>query len=345
MKRKYTCIGMSGFKHGYILPGAVRAYKLLNQSDISGEARRRLKWMDYYREHGRNARLVCRHFGISPDVFYRWKRRYNPSNLKTLEDDKGTRRPHRLRKPEWSKGLIAEVKRLREKYPRWGKDKLYVLIKEKGFKTSVSTVGRIITYLKKTGRLIEPLRLKEARKKRKFKRPWAKRKPAGYEIKNPGDLIQTDTFDLEVLPGIRRKQFTARDYVSKWDTIKVFSQATSRCAKLFLDTLEKRQPFPIKAIQIDGGSEFMGEFEVECKNRGIRLFVLPPRSPKLNGSVERANRTHNEEFYEVYEVSTNIQIHNEKLLRWEETYNYIRPHQALDYLTPAQYYHKCSSNL
>jgi hypothetical protein len=32
---------------------------------------------------------------------------------------------------------------------------------------------------------------------------------------------------------------------------------------------------------------------------GLRLFVLPPRSPKHNGAVERAQRTHTEEFYEI----------------------------------------------
>ena len=60
-----------------------------------------------------------------------------------------------------------------------------------------------------------------------------------------------------------------------------------------------RMPFPVRAIQVDGGSEFQAAFEAACQARGIRLFVLPPRSPKLNGCVQRAQRTHTEEFYEV----------------------------------------------
>ena len=68
---------------------------------------------------------------------------------------------------------------------------------------------------------------------------------------------------------------------------------------MFLVPLEKRLPFPLKALQVDGGSEFEALFEEECRRRDIRLFVLPPRSPKLNGCVERAHRTHTEEFYEV----------------------------------------------
>jgi len=103
----------------------------------------------------------------------------------------------------------------------------------------------------------------------------------------------------------------------------------------FLDILDKRMPFPVKTIQVDGGAEFEAIFEEECQRRGIKLFVLPPRSPKLNGGVERAHRTHTEEFYEVTESSFDIAELGKELLEWERVYNAIRPHQALDYLTPS----------
>jgi putative transposase len=48
-------------------------------------------------------------------------------------------------------------------------------------------------------------------------------------------------------------------------------------------------PFPIAAIQVDGGAEFMAEFETACQQRGLVLYVLPPKSPKLNGAVERTS--------------------------------------------------------
>ncbi|MBA7642575.1 hypothetical protein ES703_50271 [subsurface metagenome] len=51
-------------------------------------------------------------------------------------------------------------------------------------------------------------------------------------------------------------------------------------------------PFPVKAIQVDGGAEFEAIFEAECQRRDIKLFVLPPHSPKLNGGVERDQQTH-----------------------------------------------------
>ena len=87
------------------------------------------------------------------------------------------------------------------------------------------------------------------------------------------------------------------------------------------DKLERRMPFPLRAIQVDGGSEFEAIFEEECQRRNIRLFVLPPRSPKLNGYVEWAHRTHAEEFYEVTESSFDIGELRAQLLEWERTYN------------------------
>ncbi len=72
---------------------------------------------------------------------------------------------------------------------------------------------------------------------------------------------------------------------------------------------------------------------------GIRLFVLPPRSPKLNGQLERAQRTHTEEFYEVYDGDLDMGPLNQALPNWEEVYNTVRPHQSLGYLTPLQFLH------
>jgi len=66
------------------------------------------------------------------------------------------------------------------------------------------------------------------------------------------DLIQLDTLDislcLEWCQAIYR-----RDVISKWDVVEVYKQATSTLAAQFLDSLQPRMPFPIKAIQVDSG--------------------------------------------------------------------------------------------
>lgn len=135
-----------------------------------------------------------------------------------------------------------------------------------------------------------------------------------------------------------RYHFSARDVVSRWDCARAFRRQTSFAAARFLEYLETKFPFKIKAIQIDGGSEFMKDFEEAVQKRQILLFVIPPRSPKLNGYVERANRMYREEFYEVETIGHTMEEHNQQLERWENTCNYVRPHQSLDYLTPAEYH-------
>jgi hypothetical protein len=165
------------------------------------------------------------------------------------------------------------VRRQRERYPRWGKDKLAVLLRREGIGLSVSMVGRILGRLRATGELREQARRGISARRRAWRRPHAVRRPAGLVAARPGDLVQVDTLDVRPLPGLVLKQFTARDVVS----------------------------------------------------------------PKLNGSVERANRTHTEEFYEVTTAEPEIEAFQVELRAWETVYNTIRPHQALGYLTPAEY--------
>jgi putative transposase len=309
--------------------------------ELSREARVRLAWMDFYRRN-RNVARTCRHFGISRQTFYRWQRRYDPYDLTSLEERSHC--PRHRRQPTWSFPLEEKVLRLRLQFPRWGKDKLAVLLRRQQLSVSVSMVGRILSCLKQQGRLVEPPRAGVAGSRRALRpRPYAVRKPKQYAVSQPGDLVQVDTLDVRPVPGVVFKQFTARDVVSRWDVIQAHTRATAQTAAQFLDTLQHRMPFPIRAVQVDGGSEFAAQFEQACQQRGLHLFVLPPRSPKLNGAVERANRTHTEEFYQVTACSLEMKKLNRELRQWEKIYNTVRPHQSLGYLTPQQFLRLASS--
>ena len=92
-----------------------------------------------------------------------------------------------------------------------------VLLRERGWEVSTSMVGRILSHLKARGVLKEPLRNGISTRKRLWRRTYAVRKPKGYEVKRPGDLVQVDTLDIRPLPGMVLKHFTARDVVSRWD--------------------------------------------------------------------------------------------------------------------------------
>ena len=97
---------------------------------------------------------------------------------------------------------------------------------------------------------MEPVRSGISTRKRLWRRPHAIRKPKDYEVLQPGDLVEVDTLDVRPLPGVVLKHFTARDLVSRWDVLEVHTRATATTAAGFLDALEARMPFPVRAIQV-----------------------------------------------------------------------------------------------
>jgi putative transposase len=234
---------------------------------------------------------------------------------------------------------------LREAHPGMGKEKIWKILARDGRYTSISTVGRILKRLKARGVLREPPRNGITKRKRRLIRPYATRKPKEYHASQPGDLVQVDTLDVRPLSNVHFKHFTARDVTSRWDVVEAYRSATAGNARKFLNTLLERTPFPVRGIQVDGGSEFMAEFEQACAEKGIRLFVLPPHSPKLNGHVERAQRTHTEEFYDLYMGELDLKSVNQALREWEIFYHTVRPHHSLDLRTPAEYLDGCRSGL
>jgi transposase InsO family protein len=313
---------------------------------MSETARERLRWLKPWqrlREEGYSAQKAADILQVPRSTLYRWQKRVEKRGLIGLEDD--DRRPKQVRRPQWSPELAEAVLELREAHPGMGKEKLWKLLQREGKETSISTVGRILKRLKARGVLIEPPRNGITRRKRRLVRPYAIRKPREYQVKNPGDLVQVDTLDVRPLPGVVFKQFTARDMDSRWDVVEAYRSATAGNARKFLEALIERAPFPVRAIQVDGGSEFMAQFEQACAEKNIHLFVLPPRSPKLNGHVERAQRTHTEEFYDLYMGELDLKSVNEALRDWEVFYNTVRPHHSLDLKTPAEYLYEYHSDL
>ncbi|MDZ4227668.1 MAG: helix-turn-helix domain-containing protein [Candidatus Levybacteria bacterium] len=110
---------------------------------LSRSAKQRLKWMDHFKKY-RNARLTCRHFGISPDTFYLWRKRFIPGELKTLEDNFKTRKPHRIRTSKHKTAQLETIIKLKNIDSRLGKTRIAKILGETGYKISSSTVGRIL---------------------------------------------------------------------------------------------------------------------------------------------------------------------------------------------------------
>jgi putative transposase len=317
---------------GHVIRSGRAASRLLDaETPNIGAARRRdavARWRQAIAD-GLTAERAAMAIGVPRSTLYRWEKR---PQLRS-------RRPRRLRRKTWTPALVEAVEALRLDHPMWGRAKIGPLVRREGFIVADATVGRIINHLVARGVIerVPTLRRRKGAAARQWTRKHALRLPKGTKPVTPGELVQVDTLSINVRPDKAIKQFTAYDPVARFTAAKAFSTATAGCAKNFLDKLLSAFPFPIKAIQVDGGSEFMAEFEQACKDKGIALFVLPPKRPDLNGAVERAQGSWRYEFYACHDLPNRLERLNEHIDAFAHLYNHYRPHGALGGRTPSEY--------
>jgi putative transposase len=277
--------------------------------------------------NGLTAGTAAKAVGVPRATLYRWENRPR----------RRSSRPHRLRRKNWPPAVVRAVERLRQDFPMWGRAKLGPLLRAEGFQVCDATVGRIIASLVARGVLDPVASRRRGTRRSTAKRRFAVRLPRNLQADRPGSLVQIDTVFVSVAPGKAIKHFTAYDPVAKWTVAKAFNRATAASAALFLDKIIRDMPFKVEAVQVDGGSEFMAEFEQACHDKAIRLYVLPPNCPQMNGAVERCNGAWRYEFYAVYEIPSSVDKINPILDSFQHLYNHHRPHGALGGLAPAQY--------
>ncbi len=149
-----------------------------------------------------------------------------------------------------------------------------------------------------------------------------------------GERVQVDHMTVNK-NGVTCKRFQAWEPRSKYIHAQVYSNARASAAKRFLMELIEQAPFRIISIQVDGGSEFMAEFEATCEEMTISLEVLPPSKPTYTGGIERANRTFREEFYYRRDLlAGQIGVIRAELKKVVNKYNTYRHHKTLRGLTP-----------
>jgi len=284
----------------------------------------RLKIVQQARAEPRNVARTCRHFGISRQAFYKWKRRYAEHGDAGLAD--------RPRRPKHSprataKEVVSKILYLRQTY-HFGPGKIADYL-QRFHQCSIATssVHRILG-------AHDMNRLPANQKHRPHKKRWQR-----YEKAQPGHRLQMDVKFLERIPGTRKRlfQFTAIDDCTRIRVLKVYDACNQATAIRFIDEVLRRLPFRVLVVQTDNGAEFQSKFHWHLEQRDIRHAYIRPRTPHLNGKVERSHRVDDQEFYQLLDkngVTDDIHLFNQKLREWEDYYNYHRPHGALDGQTP-----------
>ena len=112
--------------------------------------------------------------------------------------------------------------------------------------------------------------------------------------------------------------------------------ATRSTSGQFVDYVLQRMPFQVHTIQTDNGAEFQSAFHFHVLDKGVGHVYIKPRTPRLNGKVERSHRIDAEEFYRLLDgvLIDDTKVFNDKLREWEDYYNYHRPHGGLGGQTP-----------
>ncbi len=284
------------------------------------EITHRVKILNYAQEIG-NVSKTCRYFGISRQFFYKWKSRYEKHGEQGLISQKRGPKRSKRRTPE----IIEEkILYLRRKY-HFGQFTIsQYLFRYHGIRISP---GGVYCVLKRHGMNLLP---RNYRKKI--------RETIRYEKQTPGHHVQMDVkfliFKDHRGRRIKRFQYTAVDDATRIRALKIYSRHTQKNAIDFVDYVVKKFPFRIHTIRTDNGHEFQWQFHwyVE-KELGISHVYIRPRSPHLNGKVERSHSTDKREFYQLLTYNGDIDLKN-KLKDWENFYNYYRPHTALNGKTP-----------
>ena len=283
------------------------------------EAIRRYRILEYARESG-NVVAACRDLGFPRSSFYRWKQAFEMHGRQGLGRRKPIARSHPRQIPP---AYVEKILHLRLQYHLGPQRITWYLERYHGFQTSCSSVHRT---LKRNG--IGPLPKKASRRTLHTRR---------YAKQVPGHHIQVDVKFL-TLPSedgrrVRRYQYTAIDDATRIRALKIYQRHNQKSSIDFIDYVFEKFPFRIHTVRTDRGHEWQAQFHWHVEDQGIRHVYIKPRSPQLNGKVERSHRTDQEEFYQLLTYTDDVDL-NEKLAAWESFYNLNRPHGAHGGKTP-----------
>ena len=320
------------------------AQNTINLNPIVSKRCVQLEQWDRFKKKGLNMNELKEITGISQATYYRFKKNMETIGIKGLKPQ--STRPHNLRRSEINQNIKKVIFKIRKENPTYGKAAIHkIMERDHEIEISESTVGRVITRAIRLGQ-IEKITYGKTKKRPRIFNKYAKR--SSPELRKQavgfvGKMVQIDHMSVtSPYGGPTLKHFTAYDRTTKFAVHEIYSRASSTCAARFLQKAFEEFPFPILSIQVDGGSEFMKDFESFCEEKKIPLYILPPRSPKLNGGVERCNRTSRHEFYQYYEGVYSVSAIKPVLARYTAHYNTFRPHRAIDMETPFDYYQNIS---
>ncbi len=297
----------------------------MNQRVIERQAKHRLSVLRHVEEVSGNVAATCRYYGISRNCYYKWLRRYEAEGFEGLKDRSSA--PHHM-PTATSAEVVEKILWLRQQY-HFGPHKISMYL-QRYHDVTISPSG-IWRILKKAG----INRLPSSQRYKRTQTRWKR-----YEKQRPGHQLQVDVKFIEPLGQTGKKkrfyQYTAIDDCTRLRVLRAYPTHDQKTSIKFIDHVLSKLPFKIDEVQTDNGQEFGQIFHWHLLDKGIGHRRIKPKTPRLNGKVERSHRIDSEEFYRLLEgqVIDDARLFEKRLQEWEDHYNYDRPHGALGGQTP-----------
>lgn len=299
--------------------------------ETSDVAKFRLHVLEYYYQYGLRPTLDA--FGVKKSTLYDWKREFEKSKGKLISLVPRSTRPKTTRRMTTDYRLVEFIKQMRIEYGNVGANIIKPFVDEYASTLGVDSLARAtIEKVIKRRRLTFEKRTKKHPKTR-YTKLRTRKSP---KVRKPG-FIEMDSITVYI--NDEKYMFMCViDILTKYAVVKRVSNLSSLKAKEVFQEFQRQYQYKVRKVQTDNGSEFLANFHNYLDEHKIPHIFVYPKSPKINGVVERFNRTIQEEFInrsdEIYYDLTAFEAKLSNYLSW---YNYKRPHYALKYLSPVQF--------
>lgn len=288
----------------------IQAYLIYNK---------KLQVLKYAKEYGNNA-IAYKFYDVKKSTFYKWKKAYEEYG----EEGLLRKKPTPLTFPNQIKqDIVNKVLELRQEYKLGTWRIKWYLERYHDIQISESSVYRILKR-NNIGRLDRKVTRRAMHSTR-------------YEKETPGHHVQVDVKFLifHDVNGtkIKRFQYTAIDDATRIRALKIYEKHNQLSSIDFINYVVEKFPFRINTIQTDNGHEFQSKFHWHVQDLGMRHRFIKVGTPQLNGKVERSHLTDKKEFYQLLDYTDDVDL-NQKLVQWENFYNFNRPHGSFKGKTP-----------
>ena len=221
--------------------------------------------------------------------------------------------------------IVRELHQLAERQPRWGCKKMAHYLRNQGHGWNHKRIHRIYRAL--------ALNLHRQPKKR-----LAPRTALTLEVPPQPNLSWSLDFMSDSLSDGR--VFRTLNVIDDYNREALWIEAdTSLPAERVIRVLEQLLEWRVapKQIRMDNGPELISQrLEAWAQEKQIDLAHIQPGKPAQNAYIERFNRTYREDVLDAYLFDSLEEVRT-ITERWLEDYNTLRPHAALQGLSPHQF--------